>query len=378
MKKRILFVDDEPHVLDGLQRMLRPHQSQWQIEFVTSAAGALDALTRTSFDAVVSDITMPGKNGLELLQTIRCTDRTKDIPVIILTGLNEVGLKRRALDMGASDLLNKPVQPEDLVARIRSVLQLKTYQDELKDHNALLERRVQERTAELADSRLDIIWRLGKAAEYRDEETGNHIVRVGCYCRALAEALGMERDFVETLFLASPLHDIGKIGIPDRILLKAGALDAEEWEIMKQHCTIGADILREDSEVTKAFLASRAQDAEPQAASGVNPLLEMASTIALTHHERWDGTGYPAGLEKESIPLESRIVALADVYDALRSDRPYKPARSESGTLEIIGVEFGRHFDPDLYRAFGKSVEEFREIRDEFSDEIRSPVEAGV
>lgn len=376
MKKRILFVDDEPSVLDGLRRMLRDERGRWQMSFVGGADEALSAMRETGFDAVVSDVNMPVKGGFALLAEMRRDARTQDIPVIILTGREESSIKRQALDMGATDLLNKPVDPQDLVARIRSVLRLKSCHDELKSHNEILEQRVNERTAELAASRLDIIWRLGKAAEYRDEETGNHVVRVGYYCRTLARAMGMEPDFAETLFLASPLHDIGKIGIPDSILLKRDVLSDPEWEVMKRHCQIGGAILQNDPRPRSTRPASLGESAAPFARSR-NPMLAMAASVALTHHERWDGTGYPAGLEREQIPLESRIVAVADVYDALRSERPYKRAQTEAESFDIIASESGRQFDPEVYTAFEGVADEFASIRAELADDACCPVGIG-
>jgi putative two-component system response regulator len=369
MKRRILFVDDEPHVLEGLRRMLHAHRLQWDMTFVGSTEEALNQICGGIPDVIVSDVAMPGKDGFELLTELRSSEDTKDVPVVMLTGARDDGLKRKALTLGATDLLNKPVNREDLVARLQSVLRLKSYQDELKGQNELLEQRVDERTAELAASRLDIIWRLGKAAECRDEDTGNHIVRVGCYCRILAEALGMKRGFVETLFLASPLHDIGKIGIPDSILLKEGPLTDDEWEVMRQHCAIGAELLRANPRPVSPVLAWRGELANLPREQTDNPILKMAASIALTHHERWDGAGYPGGLAGEAIPPESRIVAVSDVYDALRMERPYKPAYPESETLGIMEDEVGRHFDPTVFAAFSRSIEEFDAVRVELADE---------
>lgn len=369
MKKRVLFVDDEPNVLDGLRRMLRVERDRWDMSFVGGADAALDVMRVAGFDAVVSDVNMPGKDGFALLEEMRTDPQTQDVPVIILTGRDDSGIKRRALDLGATDLLNKPVDPQDLVARLQSVLRLKSYQDELKNQNEILEHKVEERTQELTDSRLDIIWRLGKAAEFRDEETGNHVVRVGCYSRAIAKAMGLEQGFVEMLFLASPLHDIGKIGIPDRVLLKRGALTTEEWDLMKQHCAIGSEILRQEPQSMTVFQRWGRDPLEVRQARADNPLLSMAASIAMTHHEKWDGTGYPEGLAGEAIPLESRVVALSDAYDALRSERPYKPAYSETEALEILGSEVGEHFDPNVHAAFEGARDEFRSIRAELSDE---------
>jgi putative two-component system response regulator len=369
MKRRILFVDDERNVLDGLRRILRAERHLWDMTFVDSADQALDAARAADLDAVVSDVNMPGKDGLALLAEMRANEKTQDVPIIILTGRHESDIKRRALNLGATDLLNKPVDPQDLIARLRSAIRLKVHQDRLKGQNALLEREVEQRTADLVQSRLDIIWRLGKAAEYRDEETGNHVVRVGCHCRVIAESLGADREFIETLFLTSPLHDLGKIGIPDAILLKRGPLTADERNVMRRHCAIGAKILRESSRVMNAFLAWRGTHTRNPEDRSQDALLKMASLIALAHHEWWDGSGYPAGIAGEQIPLEARIVALADTYDALCSERPYKPALTETEALRIIQSEVHRHFDPGVHAAFEASIPEWRAIRSELRDE---------
>lgn len=369
MKRRILFVDDEPSFLDGLRRLLHAHRETWDMHFVTSVDAALDSLRNAPADAVVSDVAMPGATGFDLLAALPAIDGCEDLPVIMVTGVHEHDLKRRALDLGAADLLSKPVAVEDLVARLRNALRLKACRDGIKARNAHLEQKVAERTKALAESRLDLIWRLARVAEYRDEETGNHIIRVGHYCRTIAETLGLAPEFCETLFHTSPLHDIGKIGIPDHILLKPARLTPEEWTVMKQHCAIGAAILRQDV-LTFAHLFG--QDGARRAATPAqeeSSLLPMASAIALSHHEWWDGTGYPYGLAGETIPLEARIVAVADVYDALFSARPYKPAYPESVVLTAMRDQAGRHFDPAVHAAFEQALETFRAIRTEFADE---------
>ncbi len=369
MKKRILFVDDEPHVLKGFQRTLQDHNKGWELVLVCSVDAALDQLKEISFDVIVLDVKMPGKDGFEFLKILQGSEKTKDIPVIIVTGINDSETKHRALELGAMDLLNKPVNREDLLARLRSMLRLKSQQDELKNQNKILEQKVKERTIEIEESRMDLIWHLGKLAEFRDEDTGNHILRVGLYCRTIAEQLGMGQNFIETLFLTSPLHDIGKVGIPDNILLKSGKLNYEEFEIMKQHCVIGANIFYQDSKAMRLFLTWQGNQKDIENKWDKNPLHRMAANIALTHHERWDGTGYPKGLAGKDIPLESRIVAISDVYDALSSARPYKPAYPEEKVCSIISGEVSRYFDPEVYTAFKKSLKEFRMIKVQFADE---------
>jgi putative two-component system response regulator len=368
LKKSILFVDDEANFQDSLKRILRRQHSTWDMFYAHSVDEALQQIEEKTFDAIVSDVTMPGKDGFELLRILQGSEKTADIPVIILTGNGEHSLKRRALEMGAADLLSKPINSEDLLARLHNVLRLKAYQDELKKQKEILDQNVKERTAELEESRLDIILRLGKAAEYRDEETGNHIIRVGCYCRAIAEELNMEHEFIEKIFLTSPLHDIGKIGIPDSILLKRGKLTPEEFKVIETHCRIGQEILKQDPKGLKPFLEFHRNHALLQKIH--NPILEMASDIALYHHEKWDGSGYPQGIQGTDIPLVARIVTLADVYDALRSTRPYKPSFSEEKTLSILQEEKGSHFDPMVFAAFEKVLDEFRSIHEHFSDQM--------
>jgi putative two-component system response regulator len=369
MKRRILFVDDERNFLEGVRLMLRGQRDVWDLSFATSADEALEKAAETDFHAIVSDVTMPGKSGLDLLSALRERGVTERTPVVILTGNAEADLKRRALDLGAADLLNKPVTTEDLLARLRSVLRLRAYQDELKEYNEHLERKVQERTCELEHSRRDILWRLAKAGEFRDEETGDHVIRVACCSRALAEALGLDMAAVRAIFFTSPLYDIGKIGVPDVILLKRDALDPGERRIMERHCEIGVSILLDRPKGARALF-----DLPGDLAAGLeaatalhDELRDMAATIIMAHHEQWDGAGYPNRLKGGAIPLPGRIVALCDVYDALRSRRPYKEAMSVEKTREILASGSGSHFDPEVHAAFQRVADEFEDIRARYS-----------
>ncbi len=361
-KARILFVDDEPNFLSGIRRMLRDEVFEWELSFAVSADEALAMTASTEFDTVVSDVTMPGKDGLELLKELKANPKTAGVPVIILTGNAEGDLKRKALDLGATDLLNKPIAREDLIARLRSVLRLKGYQDELRAHNELLEYRVRERTRELEFSRRDIIWRLAKAGEFRDEDTGDHVIRVALTSRILASQMGLSQELVETVFLTSPLHDIGKIGIPDGILLKQGKLNGHEREYVQRHCDIGASILLELPKGAECFL-SNLSNRENSALDAIEPIREFAAMIAMTHHERWDGAGYPKGLRGEDIPIVGRIVAVADLYDALRSSRPYKEAFDREKSSRIMEESAGTHIDPAIYAAFKRVQDEIEDIR---------------
>ncbi|MBN1515029.1 response regulator [Candidatus Sumerlaeota bacterium] len=371
---RILFVDDDPHFLSAIRRLLRKFRDEWTFEFANSVDEAVDKARETAPDVVVSDFHMPLKNGFDLVREIRALEVTKDTPVIIVTGNTDEAAKRKALDLGATDLLNKPVNQEDLIARLRNSLRLKEYQDTIRRQNEELEQRVRERTQELEVSRLDIIWRLAKAGEYRDEETGNHIIRVGHYARILCSELELDKDFTNKVFLAAPLHDIGKIGIPDSVLLKPGRLDPDERAVMERHCEIGANILMKPPIGMLRFLewlGDRMTDDNGNGGNGaqvmMNPLLQVAATIAIGHHEKWDGSGYPNKVAGEDIPVECRVVALADVYDALRSERPYKKEFPIEKTLGIIQEGAGTHFDPQLVEILNGAYEQIEAIRADYS-----------
>jgi putative two-component system response regulator len=292
-------------------------------------------------------VNMPGRSGLDLLKIIRNEERTRYWPVLMLTGNGDVGTKRSALELGATDFLNKPFDFVELTARLQNAIALKGFQDEIRRQNEILEQRVADRTLALEQSRRDIIFRLAKAAETRDSDTGNHIVRVGVVAQLLAEAVGLSAAAQQEILLTAPLHDVGKIGIGDEILRKPGPLTPEERAKMQEHCRIGAEILTED---LGEFLR-KLGDVE-DSNSGGNDLLQAAAKIALFHHERWDGTGYPHGVKGEQIPVEARIVAVADVYDALRSKRPYKSDFDPGKTLRIIQEGAGSQFDPRIVEVF--------------------------
>ncbi len=373
MKKHILIVDDDERILESLKRALHRYSDQWSVTFASAAESAWQQLLDATYDAVVADVRMPGLSGMDLLERMQQTEKTRGVPVVMLTGLGDHELKGQALELGAMDLLSKPVDSRELIARLRSVLRLKDNLDDLRNANNLLEKKVHRQDLDLAHSRMNVVCRLGMAAEYRDEATGNHVVRVGCFSRVIAAQLGLSPAYQQMLLLAAPLHDIGKIGIPDNILLKDGPLTDEEWAVMQRHCEIGERIIRDRSKTVMPLFVEWQADGSATAQDGPepsDPVLEMAASIALNHHEWWDGSGYPRKLVAEQIPLEARIVAVADVFDALISNRPYRPARSEDETLSIMEGTVGSHFDPQMHRAFTQSLAQIHDIRAKLSDDV--------
>lgn len=367
LEAKIAIIDDEPVNIRVTRKYL---SSAGYGNFVTcdQALHALDLIKNESPDIVLLDVVMPEVSGLTILEQIRQFNCISGTPVLILTASTDPGTKMQALELGATDFLAKPVDPSELVLRVRNALITKAHQDHLEMYAEHLEDEVRQRTAELAISRKEVVECLARAAEYRDEQTGHHIVRVGRYAAILAEGLGLPAAQVELIEQAAQLHDVGKIGIPDDILRKPAKLDKEEFALMKRHCAHGQKILQgmsdEGSMPGKMHFADGARNMR----SPSSRLIELAATIALTHHERWDGTGYPNGLAGEAIPLEGRLVAVADVYDALTSPRPYKRAFSHEESARMIVEGCGTHFDPELIRLFCELNEQFDQIRHGLSD----------
>jgi len=341
-KARILVVDDQRVNVMLLEKLL----ISAGYECVTSTTDPLKAVAmfgEEEFDLILLDVTMPEMDGFEVMRRLRETAAGALVRVIILTALDDQETRLKALGKGAADYLTKPFDKAEVLLRIRNMLELRMLNNTLRNNNRLLEEKVMERTKELRATQYEVVQRLTRAAEFRDNDTGQHINRMSRYCEILGRAAGLDAENCELLLNASTMHDIGKIGIPDSILLKPGPLDADEWSIMKTHCEIGADLLADND----------------------SPLMKMAHIIALTHHEKWDGTGYPAGKKGEDIPLVGRINALCDVFDALTSKRPYKKAWSEQDAINEITRMSGTHFDPDLAALFVENINRFLEIRNE-------------
>lgn len=364
---KIMIVDDEPINI----KAIRKHLALGGYEHfcaVTESTDAMSQIIKHSPDVVLLDILMPVISGLELLRTIREEASLAGLPVIVVSAMDDRDTMLQALELGATDFLSKPIDPIELLPRVRNALLVKAHHDHLKNHAEELQRQVYQRTSELAASRLEMIHCLGRAAEYRDNETGRHVVRVGRYVGVIARRLHLEPELVELLEHAAPLHDMGKLGIPDAILLKPGKLDPEEFEAMQSHCRLGKRTFEPMTNDEFQSFRSHTLLGERILYASSSPILEMAARIALTHHERWDGSGYPLGLAGEDIPLEGRITAVADVFDALSSRRPYKPAFPLDKCMQILEESRGKHFDPQVLDGFFAGREEIVDIRIRFAD----------
>jgi putative two-component system response regulator len=354
----ILAVDDTPGNLSLITGLLKSH---YRVKVANSGEKAIRIVhSDLPPDLVLLDVMMPDLDGIEVCRRLKGDPRTQHIPVIFLTAMSKSEDERIGLEAGAVDYITKPISPPILLARVKTHLQLKAGQDFLKDKNAYLESEVLRRTREVQAIQDVTILTMASLAETRDNETGNHIRRTQHYVRALAIKLRDHPRFagyftdhvIDLLFKSAPLHDIGKVGIPDKILLKPGKLTPEEFEIMKTHTHLGRDAI---------------EQAERQLGTPVE-FLKVAKEIAYSHQEKWDGSGYPEGLAGEGIPVSARLMAVADVYDALISRRVYKPAFPHEKAVEIITEGRGRHFDPDITDAFLEIREEFRTIAKRFAD----------
>ncbi|MEG3767792.1 response regulator [Alteromonas sp. 14N.309.X.WAT.G.H12] len=323
-KARLLVVDDEPVNLRVLKQLLG---HDYTLYFAKNGPEAIKLAEDQLPDLILMDVMMPGMTGFDACKQLKATDSLKEIPVIFVTALNDATDEAEGFSVGGVDYITKPISPPVVKARV-------------KNHLSLAQ------TDQLRRTRLQVVQRLGRAAEYKDNETGMHVLRMSHYAKIIATAAGFSAMRAELLLHAAPMHDIGKIGIPDSIMMKPGKLTAEEFAVMKKHPEIGAEILGDDD----------------------SQLIVLAKVVSLTHHEKWDGSGYPKGLAGEDIPIEGRIVALADVFDALTSKRPYKEAWSVESSLKYIEEQSGMHFDPALVPLLRQNLDELLTIKARFND----------
>ena len=346
LQSKILIVDDEPVNVALLDQMLEDEEFE-NVLSTTDPREVVPLHEENGFDLILLDIRMPHMTGIQVLEALADTIRDDFVPILVLTAQKDTETRVGALKAGANDFLTKPFQQWEVLLRIRNMLKTRLFYKGQRIRADVLEEKVRERTREVRETQLKIVQRLGRAGEYRDNETGAHVIRMSKSCQLLALAAGLSEQHAEQILYASPMHDVGKIGIRDDILLKPGRLDPEEFEIMKTHASIGEDIIGDHT----------------------SDLLELARQVAIGHHEKWDGSGYPGGLKGEEISVESRIAAICDVFDALTSERPYKTAWPVEKAVAMITEESGKHFDPRLAQLFIDLVPEVVALRGEFPDE---------
>ncbi|HET9342203.1 MAG TPA: HD domain-containing phosphohydrolase [Candidatus Eremiobacteraceae bacterium] len=351
----VLIVDDSQPNLIIYKGIVRNLGGSTAVCFSVSAE-ALTWCKTNDPDVVVVDYNMPSPDGLEFIRTFRLLPRKSETPILMITAETDKHLRYKALETGASDFLTKPVDVIEFTARARNMLELRRSRKELEDRASWLAVEVEKATAQIVARERETIWRLARVAEFRDTGTGMHVVRMAQYCKAIGRALGMTEDEREILLMAAPMHDIGKIAIPDSILLKPGKLTDVEFATMKQHTVIGFEILKNSS----------------------SHLLRTAAEIAISHHERFDGSGYPHGKKGDAIPLEGRICALSDVFDALTSVRPYKQAWAVDAAVAEVERGIGSQFDPKVVAAFVSVLPEVDQLRREYSDEAQRARTAGI
>ena len=364
---KIAIIDDELMNIEVVQGYLELAGYE-NFQRTTDATQAFELIRTNSPDVVLLDVVMPNISGLDVLAELRMNRETRQIPVIILTASTGSETKLEALNLGATDFLAKPVDPSELVLRIRNVLSVKAHQDHLQHYSNTLEEQVELRTQEVVESRQRIIHCLARAAEYRDDDTGQHVMRVGKYAGIIANQLGFDAKHVELIEQAAQLHDIGKIGISDKILLKNGKLSRDEFDLVKDHCEIGTAIIDPLSTPESEEYQKHAEIGAKLLDMDGYPVMELAGIIAQTHHEKWDGSGYPRGLKGEEIPIEGRITAVADVFDALSNERPYKPAFPLKKCLGILMDGRGTHFDPNVLDAFLARIDDIVCIQNQLAE----------
>ena len=360
-KPTVLVIDDMPINLQLIGNLLR---DRYHVQVVSSGAVALQLVERTTPDLILLDVVMPEMDGHEVCRRLKSDPKTRDVPILFLSARNQDEDQCLGFELGAADYLNKPINPPILLARVDTQMRLKAAADQLRSQNAFLDKEVLARTRELQAVHDVTILALASLAETRDNETGNHLRRTQHYVQALAEALRhhprfsayLDEQSIELMFKSAPLHDIGKVGIADQILLKPGRFEPAEFEIMKTHARLGYQALVHAEEMLGAQV----------------PFLRIAKEIALCHHEKWDGSGYPNGLVGDAIPVSARLMAVADVYDAVISRRVYKSEMNHETAVAIISEGAGRHFDPDVAAAFMVLEKEFEQIAERFADDDQS------
>ena len=345
VQSKILVIDDEYANVILLKKILKSRGFN-NVLCTQDPCQVTKLYQEHQSDLILLDLDMPKLDGYGVMQQLNELTNDKPPPILVLTAQHMQSYRQRALDSGARDYVTKPFDTDELLSRVRNLLEVQLAHKFMLQQNEILEQEVQKRTRIINETRLQIVRHLGRAAEYRDNETGLHIIRMSKMSVIIAKAAGMNEQQCDILLNAAPMHDIGKIGIPDRILLKPGKLNTQEWQTMQTHAQIGADVLDND-------------DSE---------LMGMARVIAISHHEKWDGTGYPNRLKGEEIPLTARICALTDVFDALTSERPYKKAWSVDKALELIKKEKGKHFDPELVDILLQHLDEILEIRQRYAE----------
>jgi len=341
----ILIVDDQIVNVKLLEKVLK-HAGFKHVFSTTDSRQAVAMYLEHDVDVLLLDIRMPHLDGFEVMEKLHAVVEDDYLPILVLTAELSSETRSKALSSGAKDFVGKPFDQLEVLQRAQNIIEVRLLHKQIKQQNKQLEDKVKQRTQELEESRLEVVQRLGLAAEYKDNETGNHVLRMSKFSCLLAKAAGLSDEDAEIILCAAPMHDIGKIGIPDRVLLKPGKLDADEWKIMQSHVTIGGELL----------------------SGGESPLLDIARKVALTHHEKWDGNGYPNGTAGEDIPIEGRICAIADVFDALTSERPYKEAWPIEKAMALIKDESGKHFDPRLVEIFESILPEILTIRAQHMD----------
>ncbi|MFG0253863.1 MAG: HD domain-containing phosphohydrolase [Rhodopirellula sp. JB053] len=368
---KIMIVDDEIANVLIVKKYLE-RAGYRDFETTTDSTAAMRILAATRPDVLLLDVNMPSVDGIEILRKVREEPQFRHLPVLILTANTDEQIKLTCLELGATDFLLKPVDPMDLTPRVRNSLQAKSFQDRLQHHATELELKVEQRTRELEASRREVVYCLARAAELRDNDTGNHVIRVGRFAGIIAKAMGLPDWFVRDIEMAAQLHDVGKIAIPDAILLKPGKLEPEEFEIIQNHVKFGHQIIQPHAGQDARLMRRHVEYGSDMLRNG-SALMRLAASIAQTHHERYDGTGYPLGLAADDIPLEGRITAVADVFDALSAERPYKKAMPREKCFSILEEGRGTHFDPDVLDAFFASTKEIVRVQLDFMDHVDSP-----